>query len=253
MRGAREVISDAAAKAVEAAQEAISSKQIQRLLEEEDAADQTEHEFNKIAFWSVNAIWVVCLVTVVIWFWKFNGAERMTTWTRNTTERTRARRIQARLEAERAGKLSPEEHRRLLHRKFRSAKVHMVVDADDFVHDESGPLTEESVDLEVASRSSQSTSNCFLQLRTKPGDHRVPNCCAVCLGSYDVGDDVVWSTNSQCPHAFHEDCITDWLVKMQGEHLCPCCRRTFIDGIDQKKKKAVHWEPGSMNLSAISL
>ena len=32
----------------------------------------------------------------------------------------------------------------------------------------------------------------------------VPNCCAVCLGSYDVGDKVVWSSNPRCSHAFHQ-------------------------------------------------
>ena len=32
----------------------------------------------------------------------------------------------------------------------------------------------------------------------------VPNCCAVCLGSYHVGDEVVWSSNPRCAHAFHK-------------------------------------------------
>lgn len=57
---------------------------------------------------------------------------------------------------------------------------------------------------------------------------KVPNCCAVCLCSYDVGDTIIWSSNDNCKHAFHEECIVPWLTKNQlGE--CPCCRLEFTD------------------------
>ncbi|KAL7467262.1 hypothetical protein ACHAXS_007508, partial [Conticribra weissflogii] len=74
----------------------------------------------------------------------------------------------------------------------------------------------------------------------------IPNQCAVCLCDYEPGDTIVVSassplrgnsgdgrpTNQQgnhCPHAFHQECIVEWLVKMQDGTPCPCCRQTFVE------------------------
>lgn len=57
---------------------------------------------------------------------------------------------------------------------------------------------------------------------------KIPNCCAICLCSYDVNDTVIWSCNKECSHAFHDECILPWLVKNQNGE-CPCCRRNFTD------------------------
>mmetsp|Transcript_14773 Transcript_14773/g.18608 ORF Transcript_14773/g.18608 Transcript_14773/m.18608 type:complete len:206 (-) Transcript_14773:89-706(-) len=58
----------------------------------------------------------------------------------------------------------------------------------------------------------------------------VPNCCAVCLCTYNIGDTVVWSSNyPKCRHAFHESCITEWFVKIRKGTPCPCCRQEFTD------------------------
>ncbi len=68
-------------------------------------------------------------------------------------------------------------------------------------------------------------------LKSKSGEtisRKIPNCCAVCLCSYDVGDTVVWSCNEVCQHAFHDECIVPWLVKNQSGE-CPCCRSPFTD------------------------
>lgn len=61
------------------------------------------------------------------------------------------------------------------------------------------------------------------------GSRRVPNCCAVCLSSYELGDNIVWSINISCQHAFHDTCIISWLVKNQKGTPCPCCRSDFTD------------------------
>jgi hypothetical protein len=56
----------------------------------------------------------------------------------------------------------------------------------------------------------------------------VENECSICLCEYNVGDDVVWSSNPQCDHVFHETCIEQWLMKQRDGPLCPCCRRDFV-------------------------
>ena len=55
------------------------------------------------------------------------------------------------------------------------------------------------------------------------------NNCAICLDAYVSGDTIVTSCNPLCPHAFHQECIIEWLVKMQEGTPCPCCRRTFVE------------------------
>ena len=56
----------------------------------------------------------------------------------------------------------------------------------------------------------------------------VSNMCAICLSSYEVGDEIVWASNPSCDHAFHKECIERWLIKQRGNPLCPCCRRDFV-------------------------
>mmetsp|Transcript_23461 Transcript_23461/g.51340 ORF Transcript_23461/g.51340 Transcript_23461/m.51340 type:complete len:399 (-) Transcript_23461:67-1263(-) len=78
-----------------------------------------------------------------------------------------------------------------------------------------------------------------------PTSRRVPDICAICLCPYEVGDRVTYSealtptmtksdedtvtpSQSSCPHAFHTDCIVEWLAKKNDAHPeCPCCRRSF--------------------------
>jgi hypothetical protein len=51
--------------------------------------------------------------------------------------------------------------------------------------------------------------------------------CAICLVDYQDGDEVCWSRNSSCGHAFHRDCIIEWLLT--GTHdYCPICRRSYL-------------------------
>jgi hypothetical protein len=51
--------------------------------------------------------------------------------------------------------------------------------------------------------------------------------CSICLGSYQVGDIVVQSSNESCQHIFHRDCLLAFLMTRQSP-LCPCCRQTYI-------------------------
>ena len=74
----------------------------------------------------------------------------------------------------------------------------------------------------------------FVRLPPSPpvpnGSRLVPNCCAVCLCPYEVGETLAWSSNSSCRHAFHRDCVVEYLCKVQEVDCpCPCCRGTFVE------------------------
>ncbi|KAK1743819.1 hypothetical protein QTG54_005416 [Skeletonema marinoi] len=71
--------------------------------------------------------------------------------------------------------------------------------------------------------------------------------CAICLSEYEKCDRVCWSSNTECSHVFHEDCILQWLIssgekksmnqyfftnptdeKLLEKVICPCCLQDFI-------------------------
>jgi hypothetical protein len=74
-----------------------------------------------------------------------------------------------------------------------------------------------------------STNNTVPNVSFSAPPETVPNCCAICLESYQPGEVVAWS--SSCKHAFHQDCIARYLSKkiIGGEMPCPSCRQRFCD------------------------
>lgn len=62
----------------------------------------------------------------------------------------------------------------------------------------------------------------------KPPNRLVSGMCTVCLCTFEIGSDVVWSSNENCEHVFHQSCIENWVMKQREGPLCPCCRRDFI-------------------------
>ena len=87
------------------------------------------------------------------------------------------------------------------------------------------------------------------EIEEKRTDKRaVPIFCAVCLMEYSTNERISWSSNNECTHVFHEDCVLQWLVSLGrkrskrqsfGRHpsdrklldfdlACPCCRQEFI-------------------------
>ncbi|KAL3815375.1 hypothetical protein ACHAXA_010980 [Cyclostephanos tholiformis] len=72
--------------------------------------------------------------------------------------------------------------------------------------------------------------------------------CAICLAEYAPAERVSWSSNPDCTHVFHADCIVEWLVSLgrtksknvrfstnpneaqllKYQLACPCCRQAFI-------------------------
>lgn len=49
--------------------------------------------------------------------------------------------------------------------------------------------------------------------------------CDICLTDYEVSDQVCFSPNPKCHHAFHKDCLLDWLLRNPN---CPVCRREYL-------------------------
>lgn len=80
-----------------------------------------------------------------------------------------------------------------------------------------------------SAESMESISSSAAASSTSQDSYKIRNECAICLCEYEKGDVVVTSCNSECPHAFHQECIVEWLVKMQEGAPCPCCRRTFVE------------------------
>lgn len=52
-----------------------------------------------------------------------------------------------------------------------------------------------------------------------------PKVCPICCEEYVKGDDIAWSKNEECVHAFHTDCIVPWLMNHSD---CPMCRNDYL-------------------------
>jgi len=52
-----------------------------------------------------------------------------------------------------------------------------------------------------------------------------PKTCPICCEDYVKGDDIAWSKNERCCHAFHTKCIAEWLM---DHNDCPMCRNIYL-------------------------
>jgi len=102
----------------------------------------------------------------------------------------------------------------------------------------------------------QETKNALpLPTVTTPRTREVPINCPICLSSYEPHQSICCSSNPQCPHVFHCECITHWFIEMGrrnndiiighgtklDEHSlldytlsCPCCRQPFLQEEDEQ-------------------
>lgn len=91
--------------------------------------------------------------------------------------------------------------------------------------------------------------------------HARTQTCSICLCHMEENDQVSWSANTSCSHAFHTDCVHSWLAMAARKHLkrqrrrqartgniimrddpitnilkvpmlCPCCRQPFLKSMD---------------------
>ena len=52
-----------------------------------------------------------------------------------------------------------------------------------------------------------------------------PKVCTICLEPYKENEEICWSKNEKCSHAFHLDCMTNWLMDHDD---CPICRSEYL-------------------------
>eukprot|EP00540_Astrosyne_radiata_P001713 CAMPEP_0116843644 /NCGR_PEP_ID=MMETSP0418-20121206/12205_1 /TAXON_ID=1158023 /ORGANISM="Astrosyne radiata, Strain 13vi08-1A" /LENGTH=291 /DNA_ID=CAMNT_0004474425 /DNA_START=154 /DNA_END=1029 /DNA_ORIENTATION=- len=73
-----------------------------------------------------------------------------------------------------------------------------------------------------------------VSLRSKPMDYAHPTTCDICLMDYEAGEEVAWSPNDACEHAFHKECIVDWILR---NPKCPLCRNDYLHDSSKKKQE----------------
>jgi hypothetical protein len=242
-------------------------------------------EFDPKVFWSVNAFIVVLLIGSCAWCYCYGGGKAFCLGSMNRTqsdqEYQRAVLQRRQREAEQT-KDSPEKRKRKLAQSFQRNQVGMIVQEGDIIEsadddredniaalpssagDESNAIDKVSGPqnaMENNNNTSQVSSSSvfgpigadveaglqgYLRLRHESDPARnVPNICAICLGEYELGEKVVWSSNRSCLHAFHAACIVDWLTKMQDGTPCPCCRQSFTDLEEYRKERRITWQAGA--------
>jgi hypothetical protein len=126
------------------------------------------------------------------------------------------------------------------------------VEADDLIKREDEEVT--NLDIETGETIEDSTNNnlteddmerefAWLQLPndTPNGSRRVAAACAICLCPYDEGDTVTWSPQKKCQHAYHSECIEEWLARKENL-ACPCCRQEFCFDDGQEGLSSVEEE-----------
>ena len=138
----------------------------------------------------------------------------------------------------------------------------LIVENDEEDEEQQGRICQ----LPLAGTSRDSQSN-----KPTKDTRQVTNCCAICLGSFSTGGTLCWSSNPQCQHIYHQECILDWLeasgkkyMKQKRKEMvqnsdqveldpywkmdpaervisfpmnCPCCRQSFVADTHKDKKR----------------
>lgn len=121
--------------------------------------------------------------------------------------------------------------------------MHQVFNQND-IH----PLDDNSVPINILLDIEQRGSLLDAPIQVFPSAffRPVDSFCAICLDSFMLSDVVSWSSNHDCSHTFHRDCILHWLLvqndvnrarapstKNESLLLCPCCRVQFMEQSSQ--------------------
>eukprot|EP01083_Nonionella_stella_P005746 16578_1 len=64
-----------------------------------------------------------------------------------------------------------------------------------------------------------------------------PKKCSICLERYAPNDEICWSNNPNCYHAFHLECLADWLMRSDE---CPLCREDYLYSHEGDSESETH-------------
>ncbi|GFH44385.1 hypothetical protein CTEN210_00859 [Chaetoceros tenuissimus] len=84
--------------------------------------------------------------------------------------------------------------------------------------EEEGVLNKDNILVNISQRNDSS-------LEENSFRNNNPRVCPICCEEYVKGDDIAWSKNEECVHAFHTDCIVPWLMDHSD---CPMCRNDYL-------------------------
>jgi len=101
---------------------------------------------------------------------------------------------------------------------------------------EAGNSRLQSSQFTVCDKDEDETAELYLKL--KSSGRCVDGNCAFCMEDYEEGCEVIYSENQHCSHAFHKDCLMQWLSK--GKKRCPVCRHWFVPGSKIDEQKVAH-------------
>lgn len=107
----------------------------------------------------------------------------------------------------------------------------MLTDQDiETLTDESGGATLDVAMDDYVGDLDESTTRVKLPSDAANGNRCVSGMCAICLCPYSSGELITWSPKTACQHAFHKDCIIQWLAKKE-ELKCPVCRQDYCESV----------------------
>ena len=92
----------------------------------------------------------------------------------------------------------------------------------------------DSIKTDTSSKAETSSHISYVSFEDETIASDQADMCAICICPYYEGDIRIFS--KRCPHAFHKDCLFEWLVK--GHDECPCCRSEMISKSEVKETSA---------------
>ena len=96
-------------------------------------------------------------------------------------------------------------------------------DEEQAIHDTPANGTHRKVNIFIQSMHSIRQP---MNIEVAASEHSLysPRSCTICCEDYREGDEIAWSRNEECRHAYHVECILHWLMKHND---CPLCRSNY--------------------------